>query len=89
MSVLEYRGPKPTPRLITLWSEHITSHLYSNSLGYKKEHIWVNPNEVDEPRACCTEWSQKDKYRIVTHAYEIYKDGTDNPICRAAIEKQT
>ena len=31
----------------------------------------------------------KDKYPILTHIYEIQKDGTDEPICRAAMEMQT
>ena len=80
-----------TQMSIHRWMDkEIVVHIYNGILlSYKKEHIWVNPNEVDEPRPYCTEWSQKDKYRIVIYVYEIYKDGTDNPICRAAIEKQT
>ena len=27
-------------------------------LSYKKEHIWVSSNEVDEPRAYYTQWSK-------------------------------
>ena len=39
-----------------------------------KEPIWVNSNEVDEPRAYYTEWSQKeDRYCILTHIYGICK----------------
>ena len=31
-------------------------------LSYKKQHIWVGSNEVDEPRACDTgELSRKEK----------------------------
>ena len=42
-------------------------------LNYKKEHIWVSSNEVDEPRAYYTVWTQKekDKYCILTHIYGI------------------
>ena len=29
---------------------------------------------------------KKNKYCIVTHIYGIQKDGTDEPICRAAVE---
>ena len=29
---------------------------------------------------------EKNKYRIVTYIYGIQKDGTDEPICRAAVE---
>ena len=28
-------------------------------LSFKEEHIWVSPNEVDEPRAYYTEWQRK------------------------------
>ena len=37
----------------------------------KKKQIWVNVNEVDEPRARYTEWSQKEKnkYRILTYTF--------------------
>ena len=39
-----------------------------------------------------TEWSEqkeKDKYCILTHIYGIYKNGTEEFIYRAAMEKQT
>jgi len=32
---------------------------------------------------------EKDKYCVLIYAYGIYKDGTDEPICRAAMEMQT
>ena len=32
---------------------------------------------------------QKDKYHILTHIYGIQKDGTDEFVCKAAVEKQT
>jgi len=40
-------------------------------LSHKKEHIWGYSNEVDEPRACYAEWSQKEenKYHILMHMY--------------------
>ena len=50
------------------------AHIYSGILlGHKKEHIWVSSNEVDETRACYTEWSksERDKYCILTHIYGI------------------
>ena len=31
---------------------------------------------------------QKDKYRILTHIYGIWKDGTKEFICRTIMEKQ-
>ena len=35
-----------------------------------------------------SEASQKNKY-ILIHIYGIWKDGTDKPICRAAMEMKT
>ena len=32
---------------------------------------------------------EKDKYRILMHMYGIWKEGTDEPICKAAVEMQT
>ena len=32
---------------------------------------------------------EKDKYHILTHMYGIWKEGTDEPICKAAMEMQT
>ena len=32
---------------------------------------------------------EKNKYHILTHLYEILKNGTDKPICRTGIEMQT
>ena len=31
---------------------------------------------------------EKDKYCILMHVYGVYKDGTDEPICQAAMEMQ-
>ena len=32
---------------------------------------------------------EKDKYHVLTHVYEIWKEDTDEPIYRAAMELQT
>ena len=65
-------------------------HIYNGILlSYKKECIWVISNDVDEPRAYYTEWiksERENKYHILTHIYGIYKDGTDEPNCKAAVE---
>lgn len=39
----------------------------------EKECMWMSPNEVGEPRAYYTKWSQKkkDKYCVLTHVYGI------------------
>jgi len=60
-------------------------------LSYKKECIWVSSNEVDEPGAYYTEWNKSErgkKYCILMHIYGIWKEGTDNPTCRAVKETQ-
>ena len=36
-------------------------------LSYKKEHIWVSSNEVDEPRAYYTEWSESERERQIAY----------------------
>ena len=42
-------------------------------LSYKKEHIQVHPDEIDEPRTFYTEVSQKEKekHHILTHIFGI------------------
>ena len=62
-------------------------------LSFKKEHIRVggwggSTYEVDEPRAYYTELSksEKDGYCMLMQVYGIQKEGTDGPICRAAVE---
>ena len=47
---------------------------------------WMNlepviQNEVNQ--------KEKNKYHISTNIYRIWKNGTDEPICRAEIETQT
>ena len=67
-------------------------HIYNRLLNYKKNAFesalmsWMNLEPIAH-----SELSQKekDKYCILIHAYGIYKDGTDEPIFRAAMEMQT
>ena len=47
---------------------------------------WMNlepiiQNEVSQ--------KEKNKYHVLMDIYEIQKDGTDEPICRTAVEMQT
>ena len=47
-------------------------HIHNGILpSHKKEHIWVNSNQVDGPRTYYTDWSQKekDKYHILKYIY--------------------
>ena len=32
---------------------------------------------------------EKDKYRVLMHMYGIQKDGTNDPMCREAMETET
>ena len=48
---------------------------------FLKSKLHIKQSEVSQ--------KEKDKYYILRHIYGIYKDGTDEPICRAAMERQT
>ena len=53
--------------------------------------MWVSWSEMDEPRACYTEWNNSEREKqisLLTHIYGIYRNGTDEPICRPGIETQ-
>ena len=66
-------------------------HVYSGILLSYEKCIWVRPDEVDESRGYCTEWSKSEREKqicILMHVYGIYKDGTDESISRAAMEMQ-
>ena len=40
-------------------------------LSYKKEHIWVSYDEVDEPRTYYTEWIESERERWISY-YNAY-----------------
>ena len=42
-------------------------------LSHENEQIWVSSSEVNEPRACYTEWSksEREKYHILMNIYGI------------------
>ena len=43
-------------------------HIYDGILlSYKKECIWISPNEVDEPRAYYTDWSESEKEKQILY----------------------
>ena len=66
---------KETKMSIDRWiDKEAVVHIYGGILlSHKKKHIWISPNDGDEPRACYIEWSKKerDKYRILVHIYGI------------------
>ena len=47
---------------------------------------WMNLEPIVQSEVSQKE---KDKYYMLTYVYGIQKDGTDEPICRAAVETQT
>ena len=65
-------------------------HIYNGILlSHKKSAFesvltrWMNLELIVQ-----SEVSQKNKYHILTHIYGIQKDGTDEPVCRAAMDTQ-
>ena len=46
---------------------------------------WMNLEPIVQSEVSQKE---KDKYCILMHVYGVYKDGTDEPICQAAMEMQ-
>ena len=61
---LQYLGDVSNLGVHWRMDREIVVHMYSGILlSYKKECIWVSPNEVDEPRAYCTECSTSERGR--------------------------
>ena len=44
---------------------------------------------MDQPRTVIQSQKEKDTYRILTHIYGIWKNGTREFIYRATVDKQT
>ena len=66
-------------------------HIYNGVLhSHNKKWNWVICKDMDGPRQCHTEWSQKEKskYHILMHICVIYKNGIDDPVCKAELETQ-
>ena len=61
----------------------------------KKECIWVSSTEVDEPRACCTEWSKsereinyRNKHHILTYIWNCRGPRWGTPPMAKVIRKE-
>ena len=68
-------------------------HIYNGILLHLKKSAfesvlmrWTNLEPIIQDEVSQKE---KDKYHILTQIYGIQKDGTDEFICRAAMEKET
>lgn len=60
-------------------------------LRHKKEWNWVICSDVDGPESVIeskVNQKEKNKYHILMNIYEIYNNGTGEPICRAGIKSQ-
>ena len=70
----------------------IVVHIYNGILAIKKNTFesvlmrWVNLQHIIQSEVSQKE---KNKYCILTHIYGIQKNGSDECIVRAEIEKQT
>ena len=48
--------------------EEVVVHIYNGILfSHKKQWIWVSYSEVDEPRACYTEWSRSEREKQILY----------------------
>ena len=51
------------------WIKNLVVHIHNGILlSYKKEHIWVSSDEVDEPRTYHTEWSESEREREILYS---------------------
>ena len=63
-------APYTTQQLPTSCLSYI--HIYNGILlSHKKEGIWISSSEVDEPRSCCTEWSNSGREKHICILYCI------------------
>ena len=59
-------------------------------LTHKKEQIWIHWTEVNESKACYTEWSKSEREKIShinAHIWNLEND-IDEPICKEGMETQ-
>ena len=50
--------------------KEVVVHIHTGMLlSYKKEHIWVSSNEMDEPRAYYMEWSESERQALYINTY--------------------
>ena len=62
-------------------------HLHNGIiLSYKKEHIWVDSNYLDEPGAYYTEWSVSERERQIPYINTYIGEGNGNPLQYSCLE---
>ena len=82
------RCPSTGEQIKKLWYIH-TMEYYSAIKWNSFESVlmrWMNLESILQSEVS---QKKKDKYHILTHIYRIYKNGTEELICRATVEKQT
>ena len=59
-------------------------------LSHIKEQIWVSFSEVDEPKACYTEWSKSENQisQISAYIWDL-ENSTGEPLYREEMETQS
>ena len=71
-------------------NKEAVAHIHNGILlSHKKESVlmrWMNLESVIQSEVSLKE---KDKFCILTHIYRIWKNGTEEFIYRATVEKQT
>ena len=82
---------KKQPRCPLTWMDKEGGgHIYSG-ISVKNGTIWVSCSEMDEPRACYTEWSKSEREKQISYINAYIwnlKNGTNEPICREGMEMQ-
>ena len=69
---------------------YIYIHIHNGILAIKNEIIAICSN-MDGPRHYHTKWSksEKDKYHIISHTWNIKKKDTNELTCKTEIDSQT
>ena len=75
-----------------LTDKEVVVHIHNGILlSHKKEHIWVNSNEVDEPRAYYTEWGKSEREKQISYSNTYIRNlenSTEEFTYRAAMENR-
>ena len=79
-------GSLPIKVCITaLWYMY-TMECYSAIKSNAVESVLMRSMNLEPVIQTEVNQKEKDRYHILTHIYEIQKDGTDEPICGATVE---
>ena len=82
------RYPSTAEWIKKFWYIH-TMEYYSATKRNAFESVLMRQMNLEPIIQSEMSQKEKDKYYILMHAYEIYKNGSEEFICRSAVEKQT